>query len=88
MITSLSLSKFSVVLCPFVLGDNRTFSFFVMFQRMAADRSSIYDEVFGYDSVFKSIFFVSTSVVIFFHGLNRFCTCDVKKHGCWDQFDL
>ena len=24
----------------------------------------------------------------FFHGLNRFCTCDVKKHGCWDQFDL
>ena len=28
MITSLSLSKFSVVLCPFVLGDNRTFSFF------------------------------------------------------------
>ena len=26
--------------------------------------------------------------LFFFHGLNRFCTCDVIKHGCWDQFDL
>ena len=68
MIKSLTLSKFSVVLCPFVHGDNRTFTFFVMFQSMAADRSSIYDEVFGNESVFKSIFFVSTSVVVFFMG--------------------
>ena len=54
---------------------------------MAADRSSVYDEVFAYESVFKSIFFVSTYVVVYFR-LNRVCTCDVKKHGCWDQFNL
>ena len=32
---------------------------------MAADRSSVFDEVFAYESVFKSIFFVSMSVRVF-----------------------
>ena len=48
--------------------QSNIFFFIVMFQSMAADRRSIYDEVFAYESVFKSIFFVSTSVVVFFMG--------------------
>ena len=48
---------------------------------MAADRSSVYDEVFACESVFN----VCCSL---FQAKSFLCTCDVKKHGCWDQFDL
>ena len=39
-------------------------------------------------SLFLRVSFLFQCLSEFFHGLNRFCTCDVKKHGCWDQFDL
>ena len=69
LITSLSKSKFSVIsYVSCFLEIIHRFSFFVMYQSMVADRSSTYDEVIAYGSVFNSFCFVLTSVVVYFMG--------------------
>ena len=89
-LTNLSKSKFSMI--SYVRCFLETIQRLYLFSR-CTKAGLLVRLLYMMKFLLTSLFFRVSSFCFnvsrsFFHGLNRFCTCDVKKHGCWDQFDL